>query len=90
LNNTINISGAAYIFLGAHRRGGHVIAKAMNECGLNLPNNHVHFDESQKIELYIKQLREYEQLKDGAELAFKSIIEIFDDIIKSAHHVLEH
>ena len=82
LDNPVNIGGTAYILLGAHRRGGRVIEKSMKDKGLLLPNNHIHFDDPSNSELYVRQLREYSHLKDGAELAFNTIIEIFDCIIE--------
>ena len=82
LNTPNNIGGAAYIFIAAHKRGGRVIEKAMREKGRNLPNNHVFFENSKEVELYITELRNYVQLASGAEHAFNSIISIFDEIWK--------
>jgi hypothetical protein len=80
LNNPINIGGAAYIFIAAHKRGGRVIEKAMREKNRNLPNNHVFFEKSKEVELYITELRNYIHLAHGAEHAFCSIIKIFDEV----------
>jgi hypothetical protein len=80
LDNPVNIGGAAYIFIAAHKRGGRVIEKAMREKGRNLPNNHVFFENSKEVELYITELRNYIHLTSGAEHAFSSIISIFDEI----------
>jgi hypothetical protein len=80
LDNPLNIGGAAYIFIAAHKRGGRVIEKAMREKGRDLPNNHVFFEHSKEVEMYITELREMVHLTKGAEHAFNSITGIFDEI----------
>lgn len=81
LNNPVIIGGAAYIFIGAHRRGGRVIKKAMEDAGrTDLPNNHVIFSDSQASELFVRELRNYPELAPGAKLAFSATISIMDEI----------
>lgn len=80
--NHANVYGAAYILLGAHKRGGRVIQNAMKEHGLNFQQSHIIFDENQKVELYIRMLRDDITLLEGATMAFTYIVKIFDEIME--------
>jgi len=80
LDNPIAIGGAAYIFIGAHRRGGRVIKKAMEDAGRGLPNSHTVFEDNQASELFVRNLRNYPDLAMGAKRAFAAVVAIMDEI----------
>jgi heme oxygenase len=80
LVDPITIFGSAYLTIGAHRRGGRVIEKAMKDRGVNLPAAHIQFDQPQETELFIKKLREIPLIADGARRAFQVLFEIMDEI----------
>ena len=63
-----------------HETENHEFAKAMRDKGRDLPNNHVFFEHSKEVEMYITELREMVHLTKGAEHAFNSITGIFDEI----------
>lgn len=76
----ITIFGAAYLFIGAHRRGGRVIEKALRAAGRNLPSRHLLFDDPAAVEVFIRDLRERPTLAPGARCAFAALIEVMDEI----------
>jgi hypothetical protein len=80
LDNPVAIGGAAYIFIGAHRRGGRVIKKAMEDADRGLPNSHTVFEDNQNSELFVRNLRNYPDLAMGAKKAFAAVVAIMDEI----------
>ena len=80
LTNVVDIFGAAYITVGAHRRGGRVIERAMKQQGINLPHNHVHFDHPQEVEKLINKWREVPCLERGARRAFEALYDVMEEI----------
>lgn len=72
------IIGAAYIFMGAHLRGGAVIRKRLEPVGL--PCNHLRFTQAKEANDYIVALRDIREAAAGATAAFKAIIEIMDEL----------
>jgi len=89
LTNPVSIGGAAYIFIGAHRRGGLVIKKAMESAGRNLPNNHTLFLDNQESELFVRKLRNYPELAPGARLAFSATISIMDEVYRCGATIVD-
>jgi hypothetical protein len=89
LDNPIAIGGAAYIFIGAHRRGGRVIKKAMEDAGRSLPNNHTMFFDNQSSELFVRKLRNYPELAPGAKLAFSATISIMDEVYRGSATIVD-
>jgi hypothetical protein len=80
LVDPVAIFGAAYLLIGAHRRGGRVIEKAMRVAGRLLPSHHIEFADAQAAELFVRDLREKHHVADGARRAFAALIEILDEI----------
>lgn len=74
------IFGAAYITVGAHRRGGRVIERAMRESGASLPHNHITFSDPQSVENLISKWRNTPGLEHGARLAFLTLHDVMDEI----------
>ena len=72
------IIGAAYIFMGAHLRGGAVIRKRLEPKGL--PCNHLRFSQAKEANDYIVALRDISHAAAGATAAFRAIIEIMDEL----------
>jgi hypothetical protein len=80
LTDPVAIFGAAYLLVGAHRRGGRVIEKALRAAGQTLPAHHVEFDRPQDVELFVRDLRERLVIADGVKRAFAALIEVLDEI----------
>jgi hypothetical protein len=74
------IFGAAYLLVGAHRRGGQVIERAMREKGVNLPSNHIVFEDPSAAELFVRDLRNRVELADGARRAFEVLYLVMEEI----------
>ncbi|MBK5946480.1 hypothetical protein CCR83_08560 [Rhodobacter veldkampii DSM 11550] len=81
LTDTVAIFGAAYLTIGAHRRGGRVIEKALREAGRDLPSRHTSFDDGPAAEAFVKQLREIPDLAPGARRAFVALSAVMDEIV---------
>lgn len=81
LTDTVTIFGAAYLTIGAHRRGGRVIEKALREAGRDLPSRHTAFDDGPAAEAFVKQLREIPDLAPGARRAFAALTAVMDEIV---------
>lgn len=81
LTDTVAIFGAAYLTIGAHRRGGRVIEKALREAGRDLPSRHTAFDDGPAAEAFVKQLREIPDLAPGARRAFAALTAVMDEIV---------
>lgn len=84
------VSGAAYVLVGAHRRGGRVTEKRFREAGLLLPTRHVRFFAADEAEALVKWLREKEQLASAARETFACLLACMDEITGGADcpHVL--
>lgn len=80
LGDAASIFGAAYLLIGAHRRGGQVIERAMWKHGVRLPASHIVFDDPKAAEIFIKVLREKVELAPGARRAFGVLHEVMDEI----------
>jgi hypothetical protein len=80
LVDPVSIFGTAYLTIGAHRRGGQVVDRAMRANGLSYPAGHIVFDDPQAVERYIKTLRDCTDLAPGARRAFETISAIMDEI----------
>lgn len=81
LTDTVAIFGAAYLTIGAHRRGGRVIEKALREAGRDLPSHHTSFEDAAAAEAFVKQLREIPDLAPGARRAFAALTAVMDEIV---------
>jgi hypothetical protein len=81
LTDTISIFGAAYLTIGAHRRGGRVIEKALRTAGRDLPSQHTSFEDGASAEALVKQLREIPDLAPGARRAFAALTRVMDEIV---------
>lgn len=80
LVDPVSIFGGAYLTIGAHRRGGQVIERAMREKGVTLPAHHIRFDDPQDAELFVKRLREQPELAPGARRAFEALYDVMEEI----------
>ncbi len=80
LSDTVSIFGAAYLTIGAHRRGGRVIEKALRAAGRDLPSHHTRFKDGPAAEAFVKQLREIPHLAPGARRAFAALTAVMDEI----------
>ena len=80
LSSIPDIFGAAYITVGAHRRGGRVAETAMRKRGVNLPHGHIEFDDPQSVELLITRWREIPALEHGARRAFVALFDTMEEI----------
>lgn len=81
LTGTVAIFGAAYLTIGAHRRGGRLIEKALRTAGRDLPSQHTHFEDGAAAEAFVKQLREIPALAPGARRAFAALTSVMDEIV---------
>jgi len=81
LTDTVSIFGTAYLTIGAHRRGGRVIEKALREAGRDLHSRHTAFDDGPAAEAFVKQLREIPDLAPGARRAFAALTAVMDEIV---------
>jgi hypothetical protein len=81
LTDAVSIFGAAYLTIGAHRRGGRVIEKALRAAGRDLPSHHTRFKDGAAAEAFVKQLREIPALAPGARRAFASLTAVMDEIV---------
>jgi len=78
LSGTTQIGGAAYIFCGAHLRGGAVIRKRLEPIGLSCA--HLRFTFAQEANDWLKAMREAAELATGAVAAFRAVIEVMNEI----------
>lgn len=74
------IFGSAYLLVGAHRRGGQVIERAMREKGVKLPANHIVFDDPPAAELFVRDMRERVEIAEGARRAFEVLYLVMEEI----------
>lgn len=75
------IGGAAYVLVGAHRRGGRVTEKRFREAGLGLPTRHVRFFSGDHAEALIQWLRSKEQLLRASQATFIALIDVMEEIL---------
>ena len=80
LVDPVSIFGTAYLLVGAHRRGGQVIERAMREKGVTLPANHIVFEDAKGAEVFVRQLREKIDIAYGARQAFKTLYDVMEEI----------
>lgn len=80
LTDAGGILGAAYITVGAHRRGGRVIERALRERGVHLPHAHIEFDQPKEVERLISQWRDMPLLEQGARRAFSALYDVMEEI----------
>lgn len=80
LTDTVSIFGAAYLTIGAHRRGGRVIEKALRTAGRDLPSHHTRFEDGAAAEAFVKHMREIPDLAPGARRAFNALTRVMDEI----------
>jgi heme oxygenase len=78
LDTETAVMGAAYIFFGAHLRGGAVIRKRLEPKGF--PCAHLRFDQAREADEAVKALRDDLSLAPGAVAAFEAILAIMDEI----------
>lgn len=78
LSSTPLIAGAAYVFGGAHLRGGAVIRKRLEPHGL--PCAHLRFDQAREANEWLTALRSAPGIEQGARAAFRSILSVMDEI----------
>jgi hypothetical protein len=76
------IGGAAYVLVGAHRRGGRVTEKKFKEAGRNLPMRHVHFFAPAEAEALVKWLRDKDELADAATATFQCLLDVMEEIVE--------
>ena len=77
-SSAIGAAGAAYIFGGAHLRGGAVIRKRLEPLGL--PCHHLRFEDARAANDWLTALRAAEGVAGAARAAFRSVIAIMDEI----------
>lgn len=78
--NTAFIGGLVYVLTGANYRGGAVIRKTLEPLGF--PCRHLRFEREDAIRLeeWLRELREMEQLAQGAQEAFEFMTAIMTEI----------
>ena len=80
LNTPERVCGAAYVLIGAHRRGGRVIEKRMLEAGRTLPGRHIRFFMPDESEAFVKFLRNKDQIASAARDTFRCLLDTMDEI----------
>lgn len=81
LTSTAEIGGAAYVLVGAHRRGGQITKRKFKEAGLDLPTNHVNFTDPENAERLVKSLRPRLELSEHAIKTFETLLKVMDEIL---------
>lgn len=74
------IGGAAYVLVGAHRRGGRVMEKRFAEAGRVLPKRHVRFHNPTEAEAFVQALRLKGALTDAARETFQCLLDSMEEI----------
>lgn len=80
LNTPERVCGAAYVLIGAHRRGGRVIEKRMISANRVLPSRHIQFFMPEESEAFVKFLRNKAQLTDSARATFQCLLDTMSEI----------
>jgi hypothetical protein len=73
-------AGAAYVLVGAHRRGGQMMERSFANAGRTLPNRHVRFQDPAAAEAFVKALRLKGFLTDAARDTFQCLLDTMDEI----------
>jgi len=74
--------GAAYVLVGAHRRGGQMMERTFAKTGRTLPNRHVKFHDPAAAEAFVKTLRLKGVLTEAARDTFQCLLDTMDEIAK--------
>ena len=80
LHTPERIGGAAYVLVGAHRRGGRVTEKRFKDAGLTLPTRHVRLFAADPAEALVKSLRDMSQLAQAARATFQCLLDVMEEI----------
>jgi hypothetical protein len=78
LKDTNAIMGACYVLHAAHRRGGRAKAEIMRGAGLS--TRHIEYECEQEVEMFVRGLRDREDLIDPAKAAFGAMLATMDEI----------
>jgi hypothetical protein len=73
-------AGAAYVLVGAHRRGGQMMERSFAKAGRTLPNRHVRFQDPAAAEAFVKALRLKGVLTDAARDTFQCLLDTMGEI----------
>jgi len=74
------VCGAAYVLIGAHRRGGQMMERSFAQAGRTLPNRHVRFHDPVAAEAFVKQLRLKGVLANASRETFRCLLDVMDEI----------
>ena len=74
------VAGAAYVLVGAHRRGGQMMERTFAKVGRTLPNRHVKFADPAGAEAFVKELRLRGDLAAPARQTFRCLLDTMDEI----------
>jgi hypothetical protein len=74
------VCGAAYVLIGAHRRGGQMMERSFAKAGRTLPNRHVRFHDPAVAEAFVKQLRLKGVLANASRETFQCLLDVMDEI----------
>jgi hypothetical protein len=80
----VRIGGAAYVLIGAHKRGGRLTEKRFSDAGRALPIRHVRFDDEPAVEAFVRELRDRDELLPGAAACFDALLAVMREIEASA------
>lgn len=80
LTTAERVGGAAYVLIGAHRRGGQVMERRFADAGRTLPMRHVRFHDPVAAEAFVKELRLMGELSDAARAAFQCLLDAMEEI----------
>ena len=72
--------GAAYVLVGAHRRGGQMMERSFAKAGRSLPNRHVRFQDPAAAEAFVKALRLKGVLTSAARDTFQCLLDTMNEI----------
>ena len=75
-----DLMGAAYVIHGAHRRGGAMLRKKMEQLGL--PCLHTLYDDPKDAEAFVKKVSEDVSLSEAAVKCFETLYEVMNEIEK--------
>lgn len=78
LKNDLDVIGACYVLHAAHRRGGRAKAEIMRGAGLS--TRHIEYEREQEVELFVRSLRDREDLIEPAKAAFAAMLATMDEI----------
>ena len=82
LVNVQRVCGAAYVLIGAHRRGGQMMERSFAKAGRTLPNRHVQFYDPAAAEAFVKHLRLKAVLTETARDTFQCLLDVMNEIQK--------